>query len=114
MRGQPYPIGLLMFMIASVLLHSCGGTEAYYDVVVVGGGAGGTSAGIQSARSGASVLIVEETPWLGGMLTSALTQRRPSGPSNVSRQPSSSFSARTQPVSIARSLSDRLHAGGHL
>ena len=71
MRGQPYPIGLLMFMIASVLLHSCGGTEAYYDVVVVGGGAGGTSAGIQSARSGASVLIVEETPWLGGMLTSA-------------------------------------------
>ena len=50
MRGQPYPIGLLMFMIASVLLHSCGGTEAYYDVVVVGGGAGGTSAGIQSAR----------------------------------------------------------------
>ena len=45
MRGQPYPIGLLMFMIASVLLHSCGGTEAYYDVVVVGGGAGGHTIG---------------------------------------------------------------------
>ena len=29
MRGQPYPIGLLMFMIASVLLHSCGGTEGH-------------------------------------------------------------------------------------
>lgn len=28
-------------------------------------------AGIQAARMGASTLIVEETPWLGGMLTSA-------------------------------------------
>lgn len=52
MRGQPYPIGLLMFMIASVLLHSCGGTEAYYDVVVVGGGAGGTSAAYNRPAQG--------------------------------------------------------------
>jgi hypothetical protein len=41
------------------------------DVLVVGGGAGGTAAGIQAARSGARTLIVESTPWLGGMLTSA-------------------------------------------
>ncbi len=41
------------------------------DVLVLGGGASGTAAGIQAARMGASTLIAEETPWLGGMLTSA-------------------------------------------
>ncbi len=41
------------------------------DVLVVGGGASGTAAGIQSARMGAETLIIEETPWLGGMITSA-------------------------------------------
>ena len=42
-----------------------------YDVVVVGGGTGGTAAAIEAARGGARVLVVEESPWLGGMLTSA-------------------------------------------
>lgn len=41
------------------------------DVVVVGGGAGGTAAAIQSARSGADTCLIEEGDWLGGMLTSA-------------------------------------------
>ncbi|MDR0507204.1 MAG: FAD-dependent oxidoreductase [Dysgonamonadaceae bacterium] len=41
------------------------------DVLVIGGTTSGTSAGIQSARLGINTLIVEETPWLGGMLTSA-------------------------------------------
>ncbi|MBP5571505.1 MAG: FAD-dependent oxidoreductase [Bacteroidales bacterium] len=40
-------------------------------MLVVGGGASGTAAGIQAARGGVNTLIVEETPWLGGMLTSA-------------------------------------------
>lgn len=44
---------------------------ASFDVVVIGGGASGTMAGIQSARLGSRTLIIEETPWLGGMLTSA-------------------------------------------
>jgi len=47
------------------------GCTPSYDVVVVGGGAGGTCAAIEAARNGARVLVVEETPWLGGMLTSA-------------------------------------------
>ena len=42
-----------------------------YDVVVAGGGTGGTAAAIEAARSGARTLVVERTPWLGGMLTSA-------------------------------------------
>ena len=41
------------------------------DVLVAGGGAGGTCAAIEAARDGASTLVVEPTPWLGGMLTSA-------------------------------------------
>ena len=41
------------------------------DVLVVGGTASGTSAGIQSARMGVNTMVVESTSWLGGMLTSA-------------------------------------------
>jgi hypothetical protein len=40
-------------------------------VLVVGGSTGGTAAGIQAARSGATTLIVEQTTMLGGMLTAA-------------------------------------------
>ncbi|EJX01990.1 Glucose-inhibited division protein A-related protein, partial [gut metagenome] len=39
--------------------------------MVIGGGASGVSAGIQAARMGVNVLIVEKTDWLGGMLTAA-------------------------------------------
>ncbi len=45
--------------------------EIKTDVLIIGGGASGTMAGIQAARQGVSVLIAEETTWLGGMLTSA-------------------------------------------
>jgi hypothetical protein len=41
------------------------------DVLVVGGGASGTTAGIQSARLDVETMIVAEFDWLGGMLTSA-------------------------------------------
>ncbi|RPG03999.1 MAG: FAD-dependent oxidoreductase [Pelagibacteraceae bacterium TMED267] len=51
-------------------MFSCDDSSEF-DVVIVGGGAGGTSAAIQSARNGAKTLLIEETDWLGGMLTSA-------------------------------------------
>lgn len=41
------------------------------DVLVVGGGTGGTAAAIQAARRGAKTILVSEFTWLGGMLTSA-------------------------------------------
>ncbi len=41
------------------------------DVLVVGGGTGGTVAAIQAARAGVTTILVSEFPWLGGMLTSA-------------------------------------------
>lgn len=43
----------------------------YVDVLIIGGGASGVTAALQSARMGTKVLLAEETSWLGGMLTSA-------------------------------------------
>lgn len=60
-------IGLILLII---LVVSCQAKKEI-DVIIVGGGASGTMAGIQSSRMGVSTLIVEETPWLGGMLTAA-------------------------------------------
>ena len=40
-------------------------------VLIIGGGSSGVCAAVQAARLGVSVILVEETPWLGGMLTSA-------------------------------------------
>jgi hypothetical protein len=41
------------------------------QVTVVGGGSGGTAAAIQSARMGIETCLIEETDWLGGMLSNA-------------------------------------------
>lgn len=58
-------------LACSVLcLSSCVKSESV-DVLVVGGGASGISAAIQSARMGVHTIVAEETPWVGGMLTAA-------------------------------------------
>ena len=59
-----------ILILISIILFSCDYSNEY-DVIIVGGGAGGTSAAIQSARNGARTLLIEKTNWLGGMLTSA-------------------------------------------
>ena len=41
------------------------------EVLVIGGGVGGTAAAIQSARLGVKTVLVEPTTMLGGMLTAA-------------------------------------------
>jgi hypothetical protein len=55
------------------LLMECTPVEKTYptDILVIGGTTGGISAGLQSARLNVPTLIVEETPWLGGMITAA-------------------------------------------
>lgn len=45
--------------------------EIETDLLIYGGGASGVSAAIQAAQQGIDVVVVEPTPWLGGMLTSA-------------------------------------------
>lgn len=60
----------VMIMTSIMVMMSCVKVETT-DVLVIGGGASGVCAGLQSARMGVRTMIVEETPWLGGMLTSA-------------------------------------------
>tara|TARA_B100000524_G_scaffold149877_1_gene75861 strand:- start:2500 stop:4338 length:1839 start_codon:yes stop_codon:yes gene_type:complete len=59
-----------ILILITIILFSCDDYNEY-DVIIVGGGAGGASAAIQSARNGAKTLLIEKTNWLGGMLTSA-------------------------------------------
>jgi len=42
-----------------------------YDVVIAGAGTGGCGAAIQAARMGCSVLLLEETDWIGGQMNAA-------------------------------------------
>lgn len=41
------------------------------DIVIVGAGTGGVAAAIQAVRSGSSVILLEETDWVGGQMTAA-------------------------------------------
>lgn len=64
---------VLTAFIAAISLSfaSCCGGDVSYDVIVIGASTSGTAAGIQSSRLGARTLVVEQGPWLGGMLTAA-------------------------------------------
>ena len=63
-------IGNIAAATLMIVLASCSAPEQV-DVLVVGGGASGTAAGIQAARMGVRSMVLEETPWIGGMLTAA-------------------------------------------
>ena len=56
-----------LFLLSSFILNA----QEKTDVIIVGGGASGTMAAIQASRLGVKSIILEETEWLGGMLTSA-------------------------------------------
>ena len=59
---------LLLLLVAKTAITQ---PVLYTDVLVIGGGTGGTAAGIQCARMGVKTIIMEEGPWLGGMLSAA-------------------------------------------
>jgi hypothetical protein len=61
----------LFVAVAVFNSFSCFSQTKKIDVLVIGGTTSGISAGLQSARLNVPTLIVEETPWLGGMLTVA-------------------------------------------
>ena len=61
-----FPRLLLLLGLASPL------DAAGFDLVVYGGTPAGLSAGIVAAREGASVVVIEPTKWIGGMVTGGL------------------------------------------
>ena len=67
------PISLFLIISISLTLMTCAPALKIeqVDVLVIGGGTGGTAAGIQAARTGVKTLVIEPSPWLGGMLTAA-------------------------------------------
>ncbi|MBD0382974.1 FAD-dependent oxidoreductase [Paenibacillus sp. WST5] len=44
--------------------------EYHADIAVIGGGTGGCAAALAAAKSGKTVIMTEETDWIGGQLTS--------------------------------------------
>lgn len=62
------PIVFVTMLLANIVFAQ---QVLYTDVLVIGGGTGGTAAGIQSARMGARTIIAERGTWLGGMLSAA-------------------------------------------
>jgi hypothetical protein len=44
--------------------------EMRSDVAVIGGGLGGCAAALAAAKAGKTVVMTEETSWIGGQLTS--------------------------------------------
>lgn len=62
-------INILVFFLF-LIGYSQNVTKKSIDVLIIGGSTSGTSAGIAAARLGVKTLIIEETPWIGGMFTS--------------------------------------------
>lgn len=62
---------LLLVMIMTSVCNAFSKTSINTDVLIIGGGASGVAAGVQAARMGAQTIIVEESSWVGGMLTAA-------------------------------------------
>ena len=54
-----------------ILGVSCEKAPLETDVLVIGGGTSGVAAALSSARQGVKTYLLEEGPWLGGMLTAA-------------------------------------------
>ena len=59
------------FLLITFMLVASSSWAENYDVLVAGGGTGGTAAAIQASRMGVSVLVVEPSGMLGGQATAA-------------------------------------------
>ena len=60
----------LISSLAAPLLLRAAPHELSADVAIIGGSVGGCAAALGALRNGASVILTEETDWIGGQLTS--------------------------------------------
>lgn len=60
---------IAFFVMLAGILHA-----EPYDVVVYGGTPAGIAAGVTAAREGASVIVIEPTSWIGGMVAGGLAR----------------------------------------
>ena len=67
MRARIATLVLVLYFLGV----SCEKTSMETDVLVIGGGSSGVAAALSSARESAETTLLEEGPWLGGMLTAA-------------------------------------------
>ncbi len=56
-------------LTTSVSAQQTRARELRADVAIIGGGVGGVAAALAAARGGCSVVLTEETDWIGGQLT---------------------------------------------
>jgi len=61
----------IYLVVIFLSIFSCAKLELETDVLVIGGSTSGVAAALSSARQGVETTILEEGPWLGGMLTAA-------------------------------------------
>lgn len=64
---------VVIFLFCSSYAKTPPPEEKNYDIVIVGGSSGAFGAAIGAARSGASVVLIEDTPVLGGMLSNGIS-----------------------------------------
>lgn len=63
-------IGLPVFSRSIPANNINPGSEIHADLVIAGGGVGGFATALAALRNGLSVIMTEETDWIGGQLTS--------------------------------------------
>jgi hypothetical protein len=59
-------------LLSLLLLSATTAFAEDYDIIVYGATPGGISAALAASREGASVLVIEPTKWIGGMVTGGL------------------------------------------
>lgn len=64
----------LLVMLAALLGECRGADVVTADVVIFGGTPAGLAAGIAASREGCTVVVIEPTPWIGGVVTGGLSR----------------------------------------